>query len=182
MKLGIVIGALIGLVAILGYVNFADGAVFIKFDGIDGEATDSNHDKWIDVLSVNWGATKPTSSAVAAGSSRETAPTIVAEFSFTKEADKSSPKIFLAVANGENLNEVVIDFVKTGSSTSFLKWTLTDAIVTSYSISSDGDTPLEHISINFVKVKYAHTGTDTKTGEDVKTEIAYDLEAATKVG
>ena len=30
------------------------GAAFVKFDGVDGEATDANHDKWIDVLSVRW--------------------------------------------------------------------------------------------------------------------------------
>ncbi len=28
-------------------------AIFVKFDGIDGESNDANHDKWSDVLSVN---------------------------------------------------------------------------------------------------------------------------------
>ena len=35
------------------------GAAYIKFDGVDGESKDSNHDKWIDVLSVDWGSNKP---------------------------------------------------------------------------------------------------------------------------
>ena len=34
-------------------------AAFAKYDGIDGEAIDVNHDKWIDVLSIDWGAHKP---------------------------------------------------------------------------------------------------------------------------
>ena len=35
-------------------------AVFAKYDGVDGEAKDSNHDKWIDVLAIDWGSHKPS--------------------------------------------------------------------------------------------------------------------------
>ena len=52
------------------------GAVFAKYDGVDGESVDAqtaelklgtdgsktkdaNHDKWIDVLSIDWGSHKP---------------------------------------------------------------------------------------------------------------------------
>ncbi len=186
MKLGIMIGALIGLLGIIGYVNFADGAVdmFIKIDSIPGESTDSKHDKWIDVLSVSWGATNPVFSSTGAGGTRETSNAVVADFSFIKEADKSSPKLFLAVANGENLRDVTIDLVKrTGSESAgvpFIKGTLTDAIVTSYSISSSGETPTEHISLNFAKVEYQHTLQDSKTG-NVETKVSYDLTTG-KVG
>lgn len=29
--------------ALVGYFNYADAAAYIKFDGVDGEATDSEH-------------------------------------------------------------------------------------------------------------------------------------------
>ena len=29
------------------------GAAYIKFDGVDGEATDKDHKKWIDLVSVS---------------------------------------------------------------------------------------------------------------------------------
>ncbi len=32
----------------------ADATTYAKYDGIDGEATDSHHDKWIDILSVDF--------------------------------------------------------------------------------------------------------------------------------
>ncbi len=35
-------------------------AVFAKFQDIDGESRDANHDKWIDVLSVEWGSSIPS--------------------------------------------------------------------------------------------------------------------------
>ena len=40
-------------------------AVFAKYDGVDGESADANHDKWIDVLSNDWGSHKPGGGAAA---------------------------------------------------------------------------------------------------------------------
>ena len=42
------------------------GAAFAKYDGIDGESKDSNPDKWIDVLSIDWGSNKPGGGATGA--------------------------------------------------------------------------------------------------------------------
>ncbi len=39
-------------------LNDAYGAAFVKYDGIDGESKDANHDTWIDVLNVDWGVTR----------------------------------------------------------------------------------------------------------------------------
>ena len=33
-------------------------ALFIKFDGMDGESKDKDHDTWSDVLSMSWGVHK----------------------------------------------------------------------------------------------------------------------------
>ena len=52
-------GITLGVILLTGFtVTDASAAVFVKYDGIDGEATDANHDKWIDVLSLNWGSHK----------------------------------------------------------------------------------------------------------------------------
>ena len=34
---------------------------FLKIATIDGESTDSKHEKWIEVLSYSWGASQPLS-------------------------------------------------------------------------------------------------------------------------
>lgn len=36
----------------------AYAAAYVKYDGIDGEAKDTSHDKWIDVLSIDYSAGK----------------------------------------------------------------------------------------------------------------------------
>ena len=43
----------------LFFLKEADMAAFAKYDGVDGESKDANHDKWIDVLSIDWGSHKP---------------------------------------------------------------------------------------------------------------------------
>ncbi len=50
-------------------------AAFAKYDGIDGESQDANHDKWIDVLSLDWGAHR--SGGGATGQSRRRGAAIV---------------------------------------------------------------------------------------------------------
>ena len=32
---------------------------FLKIEGIDGESKSKGHDKWIDVISIDWGMSKP---------------------------------------------------------------------------------------------------------------------------
>ena len=41
--------------------NVHGGWGFMKLGGIEGESTDEGHDKWIDVLSVDFGSHKPRS-------------------------------------------------------------------------------------------------------------------------
>ena len=33
---------------------------YIKIDTVDGEATQANHEKWIEIYSFSWGASNPT--------------------------------------------------------------------------------------------------------------------------
>ena len=67
-------------------------AIFAKYDGIDGESKDENHDKWIDVLSLDWGMEHPGTGAT--GKSRRRSKAIVDDLTLTLEYEKASPKRF----------------------------------------------------------------------------------------
>lgn len=75
----------------------ASGAVFLKFDGVDGEAKDSAHDGWIDVLSV--------SGLDSAGTKGEVTTSDVVVI---RELDKSSTKLAQSCPSGTNLGNVSI--------------------------------------------------------------------------
>ncbi|MGQ3673891.1 type VI secretion system tube protein Hcp, partial [Xanthobacter sp. TB0139] len=46
-------------------------AIYLKFDGIDGEATQDDHKKWIDVLSLSWGVGRGISTVSGSTNNRE---------------------------------------------------------------------------------------------------------------
>ena len=49
-------------VPFLFFRGFSHGAVFAKYDGIDGESTDAEHKEWINILSYGFGITRQTAS------------------------------------------------------------------------------------------------------------------------
>jgi len=87
--------AILFLLMSLMLTGAAHAAVFAKYDGIDGESKDENHDKWIDVLSIDWGAHKPGGGAT--GQSRRRGATVVEDVTLTIEYEKASVKLLEAV-------------------------------------------------------------------------------------
>ena len=74
-------------------------ALFIKFDGVDGEANDKDHKSWSDLLSFSWGLHK--AGAGATGQTRRRGVVTVEDVMIMKEFDKSSPKLAEAVCTGK---------------------------------------------------------------------------------
>jgi len=53
MRLNLLTKIVVIFAAFFLYMANCHAASYIKLDGIDGESKDSNHEKWIDVLSVS---------------------------------------------------------------------------------------------------------------------------------
>lgn len=155
-------------------------AIYLKFDGIDGDATHEDHKKWIDVLSVSWGVGRAISTPSGSTDNREASEPSVSEISIVKMFDTASPKLFTQSCTGNEGKEVKIDLVSTGSpGVTYCTYTLTNALISSYSVSTSGDRPTESISISFTKLEFKLTpyGADNKAGTPVT--VSYDL-ATTK--
>jgi len=169
---------MVGIIGILVYAGNAEAAVdmFLKIDSIDGESKDANHDKWIDILTMDWGATNPGTSQTGGGGGA--GKVSVQDFNFAKEVDKSSPKLFLAVANGQSIRDVQFEFTRSFDSKAMpiLKFKFSEARVTSYAISaSGGQVPTEHISLNFQKVEYTYVQFDEKGGSKGDVKVSWDI-------
>lgn len=140
----------------------ADGAIFIKFDGIDGESNDANHGKWIEILSWSWGA----SNAGAAGGGTGAGKVSMQDFHFTCAVSKASPKLFLACATGEHIPAVSLVFTRTladGKPVAYYQVTLSDVLVSSLAGGRDEgtpnrltDRPVEKVSLNFSKIEFKY--------------------------
>ncbi len=141
-------------------------AAYIKFDGIDGEAKDKDHDKWSDILSFNQGCAQP--GAGATGPTRRRGDVILNDVVIVKELDKSSPKIAEAVCKGKVFPKVEIHMTASYTDegrVTYYAYELTNAQVTSYNISGNGqseDVPVEDVSVNFEEIKVTYTENDEK--------------------
>jgi len=161
---------------------FAAVDMFLKMDGVEGESTDKTHGKEIDVLSWSWGASQ--SGSMAAGGGGGAGKVSMQDLSITKHIDKSSPKLFEALATGKHLKEAKLVLRSAGGSqVEYLVITLSDVLVSSYSTggSSGDDRPTESISLNFAQIKMSYVEQDTKGSAGAAVEFGWDIKANKKV-
>lgn len=156
--------------------------LFIKVDGIEGESTDANHQKWILADS----ASLPVFRSIPSGAvdqQRTKGETQLGDVSIVRQLDKSSPKLFEAVASGKFNKLVTMEFTTQtgGKNETYLKLALENVIFSGYSVSgsSSGDPmPSESVSMNATKITYTYTEFDNKTGSKKgNVEAKYEMGA-----
>lgn len=157
---------------VLGLTSAVNGAVFAKYDGVDGESKDADHDKWIDVLSIDWGMVNPVSPSGPDGG-RNSAGVTFEDLAMTKYIDKSTPALMTACAMGTPFRIIELNFTRTGTGgerQTYLKITMQDVIITSISTGGSGgeDRLTENVTLNFAKIKveYATTPDGEPAGVD----------------
>ena len=134
---------------------FAAVDMFLKIEGVEGESKDKAHGKEIDILSLNW-STAMQSSRAGGGTGKAS----VEELSVTKYIDKATPKLFESLVTGKHIAEAKIVVRSAGGNpVEYLKYTLKDIMVSSYSTggSSEEDRPTENVSFSYGKVEVEYT-------------------------
>lgn len=117
-------------------------AIYAKLDGVDGEATDLMHEKWIVLDSVLFGEHQPEGAST--GATRRRGNVILDDIQCTKELDKSTPKIAEGVCKGKVFPKVEIEVTRViaGNPVTVYKYELINVVFTSlYSQASTSDSP-----------------------------------------
>jgi len=143
---------------------------------IKGDVTESTHVGWIEVNSFQWGVGRGISSPTGGSADRESSAPSVSEIVVTKAEDVSSILLLTESFQGEG-QTVIIDFCKTdkGQLESYLKFTLTNTMISGFSMSSGGDRPSESISLNFTKVLVTGTQIDATGAGQSPSSVTYDI-------
>jgi type VI secretion system secreted protein Hcp len=156
----------------------ADIYGFLKLGDIQGEAQDADFKNQIELHSFSWGATNVSS--FAKGSGATIGKSQVEDMHFTKKADKSSPKLFEAVATGLPYTKATITLVKQSGDTKipYLKYDLDNVVVTAYQVSAtqNHQLPDETFSLHFVKVKMTYTVEDNTGKPAGAVEAGWDIQ------
>jgi len=149
--------------------------MFLKLDGVAGEATAKGHKDEIEVLSFSWGVSH--SAPIAHTDRRRAGRAQVSDINFTMRNGKASPTLMLACASGRHLKEGLFVIEKAGEQPfQFYKVSIADVLVTSYQVSgSESEVPIESFSLNFRKLELTETVQDAKGGIAESVEVGFDF-------
>jgi len=154
--------------------------MFLKLDGIKGEAQDSKHKGEIDITSWSWGLSQ--TGAFGTGGGGGTAKVSVHDASITKYVDTATCDLLLDCSNGKHIATGNVTFRKAGENPlEYMKIKLTDIIVSSVQHSGAGELTSESVSLNFAKFEIEYyqqneDGSGTKAGN-----MGWDVKGNTKL-
>lgn len=153
--------------------------LYMKYGEIDGKVETAGYEKWIEVNSYQWSTGRAIASPTGKSSDREATHPSVSEISVTKVMDVSSNKLLEQALGGDMNTKVQLAVCTTGKGQlmEFLRYTLFNTAVNSYSVATGGDRPSESLSLNFTKIEIAYTslnmeldGSPSKTNYDLATQ------------
>lgn len=155
-------------------------AIFLKYGSIKGETTQVTHKDWIEINSMQFGVGRGISSGVGGGSKREATAPSVSEITLTKTMDICS-NLILKEALGGKAVDVKIEVTQTdnsGKHVAYLKYVLTNTLISGYSLSSGGDRPSESLSLSFTKIDSEYLNIDDKFAAKTTGHVVYDIAAS----
>jgi len=156
---------------------------YMKLGDIKGDVSNADHKQWITIESMS----SPLYRSIPPGArnqGRTQGETTLGDIVVVKLLDQSSTKIQEACAKGDFQKSVEIHFMTDvkGKEEPYLKYTLENAIISSYSFhgnSSGSPLPTEQLTINFTKVTWTYVVINKDTGaKEGNIETKYDKEAA----
>jgi type VI secretion system secreted protein Hcp len=128
------------------------GDMFLKLSDIKGESVDQanpSHQDEIDVIGWSFGLTNPASFALGQGG-QQSKPTF-SDLHITKYVDKATAALCNAAATGKHIKDGILTCRKAigdNDKLEYLKWTLTDVLVTSVQHSGSGGEQYVHESVS----------------------------------
>lgn len=152
--------------------------MFLKIEGVTGEAQDKAHKDEIDVLSWSWGMSQ--SGTTHMGSGAGAGKVNVQDLSLTKYVDASTPVLMLGCCTGEHYTKATLIVRKAGKSPlEYVKIEMTEVIVASISTGGSGgeDRLTENLALNFAKVTVDYKLQNTDGSEKKDIPMSWDIAA-----
>jgi len=152
--------------------------MFLKIDGVNGEAKDKVHSKEIDVLAWTWGMGNHGSAHVLGGAG--SGKVNVQDVQITKYVDSASPKLMKACCSGAHFANALLTVRKAGGTpVEYIKIKLEGVFISEVSTGGSGgeDRLLENVSLNFAKVNVDYTPQNEKGGAGTAIPFGWDIAA-----
>ena len=154
---------------------------YAKVNGINGSATDENHQHWTELDFIEIGANRKVGSRVGTTGNREGSAPRVGEMTITKLMDGSSVDLYQHMLKGKAIPTVKIDVCHTGQSGAqpYCQYTLSNVIISNFDEAAMTDNhtmPLEVLTLNFTEIQKRFTPSSAQGAAGSPVNASYNLE------
>jgi type VI secretion system secreted protein Hcp len=152
--------------------------IYMKLDGIEGESTDKDHDKWCDLESFSFSSSRQGHEA---SKHRATGDVRFSDIVGSKQVDKASTPMAKACFSGQHIKKAEVHLTTTlsgGGRQTYLVIELKDVIISSYSTAGAGDSrALEQFALNYAEIKLIYSPFDKAGKPQGKMDASWNVEA-----
>jgi type VI secretion system secreted protein Hcp len=128
--------------------------MFLKVEGVTGEAVDADHKGEIDVVSWSWGMDAPVSVTSGAASGMVS----VGELHVVKRVDQSSPTLMRFLRNRKEVSSAQLSVRKAGTTPlEYFTIHLQNVLVNGLRAESHDSELIEHLRLGFSKLRVSYT-------------------------
>jgi type VI secretion system secreted protein Hcp len=155
--------------------------MFLKIDDIPGESKRSGMENTIEISSFSWGAAQSGSARVGSGVTES--GVTMQDFSFVAPSSKASPKLLLNCSVGKTLPKAEF-FVRKSvgdKQDTYIKYTFTNFVVSSYVMSGSEGSPTDSFSLNFEKIETEYKPQKDDGSLDAAVTAGFNLKEMKKV-
>jgi len=146
---------------------------YLDYEGIEGETTAEAYKGKITVLSVDWNVSRELTAFTGTAQDREASSARLGDVTITKLQDNASPDLFKEATIGKG-KKAIFHVTKQGDKIEeIMQIELTDAMISSYSVSIQGDRPVESLTISYTEMMMSVTPTDDKNNVSAKKVYGY---------
>ena len=156
--------------------------MFLKIDGIEGEAKDKKHGREVDVLAWSWGISNSGTMHMGGGGGSGKAN--IQDLSITKYVDKASTKLMGVACDGSHIEEITLVVRKAGKKPlEYLTIIMKECLITSYSTGGSGgeDRLTENMTINFAKFEVKYVPQKADGSGDSPIPFGWNIEENSKL-
>ncbi|WP_020201797.1 MULTISPECIES: Hcp family type VI secretion system effector [Cupriavidus] len=151
--------------------------IFLKINGIDGEAEDATHKGEIEVLSWAWNVSQQSNMHLGSGGGAGKAT--VDDLQFEHYIDRASPNLIQYCLLGKHIDEAKLVVRKAGGNPlEYIKLTMSDVLVTQVSpsgVATGESRPRESVRLSFSRLKQEYVVQNAQGGSGGAITATFDV-------
>jgi type VI secretion system secreted protein Hcp len=129
-------------------------AIYLKLDGIDGDATHQDHRNWMRIENLDLGVRRKFRTRAGVTINREGRQPALSPVRLAKRSCRATPLLMTESLAGSRSKTAVIHVVDTGSpGRTYIEVTLSNVLISRYQIDGEGGRPLESFHLDATKIE-----------------------------